>query len=670
MSAEERKNRFYACTAIAMMLILFTSTLVWGLDNITGSKPSIKKPVTPLPVVGDMENLKRLLNQTQDSSTMIYGSDGSDIRIMNQAIAPSAAKEFSKNESLSADSAAANYSSTNVQVEGVDEADIIKTDGQYIYQVNQQNINIIKAQPASKMELVSKLTFEDQNFSPQEIYLDSQHLVVIGSYLSEQLLPYENSMKIEIYPPAYRHVSKTRVMVYDISDKSNIKKTREIELDGNYLSSRKIGSAVYLVSNQNIPYYEIQNQDIPLPNYRDSSLGNSVNTINCDQIRYFPDCIYPAYILTAGFDLNNNQEKVDVKSYLGNGENIYASAGSLYVAIRQYRQQQPEVLKSKVSSTVMAPAAVNTTIYKFALAQGKVDYSGKGEVPGTILNQFSMDEDNGYFRIATTTGEVWRDDEYTSRNNLYVLDGELNITGQLENIAPREKIYSTRFMGDRAYMVTFKKVDPLFVIDLKDPQKPSLLGKLKIPGYSDYLHPYDETHLIGFGKESIELKTGRGDSQAFYQGMKIALFDVSDVNNPQQVAQTLIGDRGTDSELLHNHKALLFSKEQNLLAFPVTVMEVGSQSKVDEYGYPRYGSFTFQGAYVYNLDPVNGFNLKGRISHLDAADYQKSGDSWYDSEKNVERVIYIDKTLYTLSQGMIKANQTSDLKEVGSLPLQ
>jgi uncharacterized secreted protein with C-terminal beta-propeller domain len=145
-------------------------------------------------------------------------------------------------------------------------------------------------------------------------------------------------------------------------------------------------------------------------------------------------------------------------------------------------------------------------------------------------------------------------------------------------------------MGDRGYMVTFKKVDPLFVIDLKDPRSPKILGALKIPGYSDYLHPYDENHIIGFGKDTEEVGNG-----AFYQGMKIAVFDVTDVTNPIEMFKENIGDRGTDSELLRNHKALLFSKDKNLLAFPVTVMEVKNKNKADKESIFQYGEFAFQG---------------------------------------------------------------------------
>jgi uncharacterized secreted protein with C-terminal beta-propeller domain len=294
-------------------------------------------------------------------------------------------------------------------------------------------------------------------------------------------------------------------------------------------------------------------------------------------------------------------------------------------------------------------------------------------VPGVIINQFSMDEHRGIFRIATTTGDMWRSDEYTSKNNIYNLDGSMNLLGQLEGIAPGERIYSVRFMGDRGYVVTFKQVDPFFVIDLRNPAAPRVLGALKIPGYSEYLHPYDDNHIIGFGKDTIEVgqKGSNGDSMAFYTGLKMAVFDVTDVSNPVEMFKERIGGRGTESPVLYNHKALLFSKEKNLLALPVTVMEVKGLDLMTEIvgGFPAYGEFTFQGAYVYDFDLTGGFQLKGRITHLSDQDYQMAGSYWYDSEKNVDRIIYINDVLYTLSGKYIKANNMKDLTELDTLEL-
>lgn len=228
-------------------------------------------------------------------------------------------------------------------------------------------------------------------------------------------------------------------------------------------------------------------------------------------------------------------------------------------------------------------------------------------------------------------------------------------------------------------MVTFKSVDPFFVLDLKDPTAPTILGALKIPGFSDYLHPYDENHIIGFGKETIEVSqnTGQGilpgesgGSTAFYQGLKLAVFDVTDVAHPVEMFKTTIGDRGTDSEVLRNHKALLFDKERGILSFPVTLMEVADPSGINsKNAFPDYGQFTYQGAYVYHFDLVKGFTLRGKITHLKDEDILKSGQYYLNSSKAIERIIFIKDTLYTLSPEMIKANDLNSLQEKNSLIL-
>ena len=193
-------------------------------------------------------------------------------------------------------------------------------------------------------------------------------------------------------------------------------------------------------------------------------------------------------------------------------------------------------------------------------------------------------------------------------NNLYVLDKDMKIVGKLQGLANGEQIYSVRFIGDRAYIVTFMLTDPLFVIDLKNPTSPKVLGELKIPGFSNYLHPYDDTHLIGFGMDTTVINEG-GMDRAKTKGMKIAIFDVSNVSKPVQQFMTTIGGVGTYSEVLNNHKALLFSKEKNLLALPVTENNYDNKTNSSQQSY--------QGAYIYNIDLVNGIKLKGKITHMD-----------------------------------------------------
>jgi uncharacterized secreted protein with C-terminal beta-propeller domain len=281
-----------------------------------------------------------------------------------------------------------------------------------------------------------------------------------------------------------------------------------------------------------------------------------------------------------------------------------------------------------------------------------------------------MDENGNYFRIATTiSGYVGNRD--TSTNNLYVLDEDLNIVGRIEGIAQGESIYSIRFIGDRAYMVTFKHVDPLFVIGLEDPTNPVLLGKLKIPGYSEYLHPYDETHIIGIGKEvdeSIDADKVHTEGAVYYtaiQGVKLAIFDVSDVSNPVEMYKEVIGDRGSESPAETEHKAFLFDKKRNLLVIPVTVAELQEGQTKD-----MEGEFVFQGAYVYDINLEDGFNLKGKITHYeDDEAFKKSGYYFYGGAESISRSLYMDDTLYTFSNAMIKANSLEDLNEINSVKL-
>jgi inhibitor of cysteine peptidase len=277
-----------------------------------------------------------------------------------------------------------------------------------------------------------------------------------------------------------------------------------------------------------------------------------------------------------------------------------------------------------------------------------------------------MDEYDGHFRIATTIGHVSRTlTEVSSSNNLYVLNMNLTIVGRLEDLAPGEQIYSARFMGDQCYLVTFKKIDPLFVIGLEDPANPRVLGRLKIPGYSNYLHPYSENLLIGIGKETVEAEEG---DFAWYQGVKISLFDVSDLANPTEAAKYEIGDRGTDSPILSDHKALLFDKELNLLAIPVLVAEIDETKYSGGVPDNAYGDYVYQGLYVFSVTE-NSISLRGRITHIDNKDeFLKSG-YYFNSEYDVFRALYIEDMLYTLSNKRIEINNLTTLEAIGQIEL-
>jgi len=664
MKSPRSTSRVLRPAVAGLLFLLAIAAAAWGLRVATASSYSLE---ADLPRVGSYAKLLKLLEQAQGQND--YFIQRNIINMSKSGL--EAAAPVSADAAQTA-GAGGDFSSTNLQVAGVDEADLVKTDGQYIYQVNGSRILIIKAQPAESMELVSTLEFEATGFTPSEMYIDDASLIVVGG--SSRVTPVNpaspriyGESQSRIYPPPVSTQPITRAVFFDIKDKGRIKKIRELDLDGRYLSSRKVGSSFYLLSNKYLDYYYIQQKSGLTPQFRDSVEGDAYLEQPLEDIRYFPDCVSPNYLIAAALDLAKPGEPADIHTYLGSGDQVYASQQHLYVAV--HRNDYP--LRGLAEGGVIyQPADSATKIYRFALQPGQIAYNGAGKVPGRILNQFSMDESAGYFRIATTSGEIWQSGEYTSSNNVYTLDQNLQIAGRLENIAPGEKIYSTRFLGGRAYMVTFKQVDPFFVLDLQDPRNPKVLGKLKIPGYSDYLHPYDENHIIGFGKDTIETKPWGEQSVAFYQGMKIAIFDVTDVTRPVEMSRTLIGDRGTDSELLRNHKALLFSASRNLLAFPVTVMEVRDE------GYarpgpaiPAYGRFAYQGVYVYRIDLLSGLQYRGRITHLTPEAYLKAGDVWYGSNLNIKRAIYIGDILYTLSDAQVRAHRLEDLAEVGALQL-
>lgn len=661
------------------LIIISDRDKIFDIKKDKSKIDSLIKKINNLPVVGSYEKLTKLLGDVEKQN------NSNKQAMLNAGVVAAEERESSKTKNDAAQSASdssvdeSDYSKTNVQVEGVDEADVVKTDGEYIYQVNNQKIVIVKATPSNEMKIIKEIKLEDEIY-PKEIYVDSKNLVIICSAsIKSDKQEVDNKVsdeqkKVRILPyPYYNYRETTKALIYDIADKSDIKKIREVEVEGFYISSRKIANSLYLISNKNV--YSTD-KDTIVPIYKDSIVNTEYKSLSYSCIRYFPGVLESRYLIISGINLDNITEEAKIQAYLGAGENVYASTESLYVAITQYEpvftimRQEASVEKVKADTSLIGvpdykQEEIKTKIFKFSIEGGQVTFLNKGEVVGTILNQFSMDESNNYFRIATTSGNSWSSGEDTSKNNLYILDETLSLTGKLEGLAPGEKIYSVRFMGDRAYVVTFKTVDPLFVIDLKDAKNPTVLGKLKIPGYSDYLHPYDENHIIGFGKDAVEVK-----GNAFYLGMKIVLFDVSDVANPIQKFSETIGDRGTDSELLRNHKALLFSKEKGLLAFPVTLMKLKEgdlKQSVD--GIPQYGTFAYQGAYVYDINLTDGFKLKGKITHISDEEYLKSGDYWYDGRKNVDRIIYIGDTFYTLSQGMIKANEMNDLTEKGCVEI-
>lgn len=631
-NSKYRYNKIYPIASLAfmcaiIMAIVLPNKSIAPINEVTDEQTKISQE---LPKV---ENFKNLYAMLKARDTKRYYID--DMLSVDSITNANSKNETATNE------VANDYSKTNTQVQGVDEADIVKTDGTYIYYLTNEKLTIINTENASQMKEMSTIKF-DETFTPEELFLNNDKIIVIGTRYEYDKTERKIGIDEDYLYPNYMDKTYTSAKLYNVKDKINPTLERTVEVEGDYLTARMIGSNVYIASNKYMYYAYIcnmyksteLNEDDFKPHYLDTATSNETKSINFDCIYYIPEFEDTNYLNIVAFNITNNQE-ANVESYLGAGEEIYASKENLYVTKTKYDYER----KNKTSIT--------TEIYKFNLNNANCTFAKAGDVPGSVLNQFSMDECNGYFRIATTDSTSWNSESNT--NNLYVLNENLETIGKIEGLAKGERIYSVRFMGNRAYMVTFVETDPLFVIDLSNPTTPTVLGELKIPGYSKYLHPYDETHLIGIGEDTEVVNYGYGD-RVVTNGMKMAMFDVTDPNNPQELYNVKIGEKGTYSELLYNHKALLFSKEKNIIAFPISITD--NDYKV-----------TFQGAIVYGVSLEKGFELKTKISNS-ATDYDR-----YYSRNRVERIIYIKDTLFTLSNGLIKAVDLNTFETKGSIEL-
>lgn len=572
---------------------------------------------------------------------------------------------------------ASDYSETNIQVEGVDEPDIVKNDGKYIYVVSESQVIIINAYPAENLETISEINIS----GVRDIFINENKLIVFAQ--------------------DYKGGSKTIINIYDTYDKANPELEKELEIEGYYVTARMINDNVYVIANQYIEF----NGDIVLP----AVMVNGVRKeTSVKEISYFP---YPdtSYTFTNILAIDIDNGNFESQTYLtGASHTIYVSEDNIYLTYSKRLSQKvyfeeviEEVIIPLVSSNLknkikdimetdknlwekqkeigeliqdysnslrgnekaefdkkflekMQEFEINlqkrleiTIVHRINIDGLGIEYVTNGEVPGRILNQFSMDEYKENFRITTTTGNTWRD---TSLNHLYVLDQDLKIIGSVENLAKGERIYSTRFIGERAYVVTFRQVDPLFVIDLSDPEDPEVLGQLKVTGFSSYLHPYDENHIIGIGKQATE--------QGRVTGVKIALFDVSDVENPIEKARYEVQGRWSDSNALYDHKAFLFDKNRELLVLPVSYSEEGIESE----GLRKYEYW--QGAFVFKITKEE-ISLRGQIDHKE----NKSEQGYYYGPYAIQRSLYMDKTLYTISRSLIKANNLEDFSEINKLKL-
>lgn len=663
------------------------------------------------------EYLSFVRDYASDSGGMFYGRG---VMLQESAKATDIAMAPTASNDGASGGGSLDYSETNNQVAGVDEADMLKTDGEYIYTITDNTVFIIKSYPGKDAEVVSKIKFEE-NY-PSNLFIKGNKLAVMGTVNEFDFLSRLGFSRDQGY---------VFMNIYDISDKANPELKEEFKFEGQYNNARLIGNQVYLI---NTFYPQYGNYPVPI-----MFEGNVKRELAVQSIHYF-NIPYsnPYLVVVNSVDLDSmkliDSEAVTVEGY----PQVYMSEDNLYLVYTEYinewemeqdimlqivipklssedkayiekiRNVDSDILSSyekeaKILQVVSRYAsslpekesdalqdAIDaalkakleeykymeyTIINKLSVKSGEISVEANGKVPGHISNQFSMDEFENNFRIATTISQRWSRFAETpmpvdigggigssdgvevsdvavsskiaimpptmtskSVNNLYVLNSELKVIGSVEGLAEGEQIYSVRFMGDRAYMVTFRQVDPFFAIDLSNPSSPKVLGELKIPGFSRYLHPYDENVIIGIGRDATE--TGR------QEGLKISLFDVTDVSKPKEIAKYVSDEKYSSSTAEYEHKAFLFSKEKELLVIPVY-----------SYDYDKGGE-DMNGALVFKITE-DSITLRGLIDH--------SGDYRYGP--NVERSLYIEDLLYTKSPYLLRINDLDDLSSVKNVTL-
>ncbi len=552
------------------------------------------------------------------------------------------------------DTNAESFSNTNVQVEGVDEGDLVKTDGRYLYILSNRNdelgqhheVVIVDAQDASELVVVSRLSLEHHVL---EQYLHGDRLTVISSGYGWS------------YQPDLMANETVQVTVFDVSDPTDPAKLHETVIQGSRFGSRAIGDYVYLVTKANVDSTSV----LPSPTTEcfEESVGCFYETKQqyVDRIEPFLADAVAAYeshlpefvSYDASGEVADSGLLGDSKQRLGLDDwgqsTYYASIASIDVAAdvpavvsatSVISQWSSEVYVAVDALYLLEADGGGTDIRKFGLAEtGEIAYAASGFIDGHVLNQFSIDQHNGFLRVTTHGGNLW-----AGGNNLYVLQqvaDQLEVVGEIEGLAPGENIYSTRFMGDRGFVVTFRKVDPLFVIDLSNPTSPELLGQLKVPGYSSYLQLIDENHLLGIGRDADE-RTG------LYQGLQVSLFDLTDLTDPTLVDRySFEGGRSTWSPLadawnLKDHHAVSYFSGHQVLTIPFYSSGYSAGNNyagVDNT--PIFDDQTRSAVRVFQVDPERGFEVLGQVEF----------------DARAHRTVRIGEVMYSLSTDTVKATE-------------
>lgn len=557
------------------------------------------------------------------------------------------------------------YSGTNVQVSGVDELDMVKTDGEYLYVASQGQVTIFLAYPAPDLRVVSRislgnltepLTGSNATWAVG-LFLNGAHLVVVADALAypEGGYAYPGMPVLSGAPPGIMPRATLRVapentvaFLVDVSDPADPVLEQTVAISGMASTGRMVNSTVYLVANQWIP--QVNGTYLPPILCRDGTCA----PVPASEIYRDPQSS-DAWDYTNLLALNlETGEAKPMSLVTGGSSGLYMSPTAMYLSFYKWRAEA-----SGPSPTLMPVRWGGgwTTLYRLEASGLNITPTASADVDGTILSQYSMDEWNGTLRVATTVWE-FNADGSTQYSNVYAFDLSMTLLGSVKKIAPGESIYAVRFLEGFAYVVTYQKIDPLFVIDLSHPSAPAMTGILEMPGFSQYLYPIDAGHLVGVGKDALPTE----QNFSWYQGLKLSLYDVTNATNPLEASNVSLGDRGTQSEVLSDPHAFLYVPDREYIVLPVDL------ALIDPNQYPNgvpdwaYGTVVWQGAYVCQVNASAGFTYVGRIAHGNGTVNTTYG--WYGSATEIRRSLYIGDVLYTISETEVLASSLADLSEI------
>lgn len=526
------------------------------------------------------------------------------------------------------------HGQTNTQVENVDEADIIKNDGTYLYIVRGNKVLIYRASDLKKVSSIALKKIEKENRSISDIYLSGKRLVIMTTLYEEPENPgniyHGCCLKWYGYSDA-----KTECLVYSLE---NIEKPELVftQTQSGFLrTSRLVGNTLYTVSQYGVNIYS--NEDEKDEDYNNRCIPEiNGKKISRDKIDFSQKDESSIYVVISACDIASGESNNTGYAYFGLMNDLYCTENKMYLSNDMYLYDE-ESKKYKVEE------GEYTQVYSVSLTPENIEFNGKGLLKGQFLNQFSMDEYNGYFRCALTS----RDDNWQATSTVTVLDKDFNEVSSVTLPARNEEVKAVRFMGDVAYVVTYENTDPLFVLDMSDPENPKVDGEVKLPGFSAYIHPINDRYIVGVGEGGNNFGTDGS--------VKVTIFDISDKKHPQICSESKI--KNAYSEIEYNHKAFLYYPEKNIIAIPVKTDEEtkNAYKEISKYYLLKVsdGKLSTVGEYIHEVNTFNYYDDVEEYTEVYNSEFSEEYIDDYIDE--FFRGTYIDETFYTISEKKICA---------------